>query len=88
MSEEQTLKRMLKGRLFSRRRKGQPHTRWLDNVVTDRVVMRVRGWRRRVEDRVVWRRVVKNPKPTKGCSAAAAAAAADVDDDDANVYFH
>jgi hypothetical protein len=53
MFEEQIPKRMLKGRLFSRRMKGRPRTRWLDGVVTDLVVMGLRGWRQRVEDRRV-----------------------------------
>jgi hypothetical protein len=38
-SEEWMPKRMLKGRLFSRRRKERPHTRCLDNVMVDCVVM-------------------------------------------------
>jgi hypothetical protein len=45
MSEEQMPKIMFQGRLFSRRRKGRPRTRWLHNVV-----MGVRGWRGRVGD--------------------------------------
>jgi hypothetical protein len=35
MSEERMPKRMLKGRLFCRRRKGRSRRRWLDSVVTD-----------------------------------------------------
>jgi hypothetical protein len=66
MSQEQMPKRMLKGSLFCRRRKGRPLTRWLDSVVTDLVVMGVRGWRGRVEDRVGWRRVVKEAKVHQG----------------------
>jgi hypothetical protein len=57
---------MLKGRIFSRKRKGRPHTRWLDNVVMDLVVMGVRGWRGRIEDRAGWRRVVKEAKAHQG----------------------
>jgi hypothetical protein len=64
-SEEEMPKRMLKGRLFSRR-KGRPHTRWPDNVVTDFVVMGVIRWRQCVEDRVGWRRVVKEAKAHQG----------------------
>jgi hypothetical protein len=49
MLEERMPKRMLKGRLFSRRSKGRPRARWLDNVVTDLVVMGLEageeGWR-------------------------------------------
>jgi hypothetical protein len=57
ISEERMLKWMLKGRLFCRRRNGRPRTRWLDSVV-----MGVRGWRGGAEDRVGWRRVVKEAK--------------------------
>jgi hypothetical protein len=46
-AEDRMPKGMLKGR-YSIRREGRPCTRWLDNVVTDLVVMGVRSWRRRV----------------------------------------
>jgi hypothetical protein len=55
-------KRMLKGRLFSGRRKGRPRKRWLDNVVLNLVVMGVTGWRRTAEDRVGWKEVVEEAK--------------------------
>jgi hypothetical protein len=61
MLEEWMPERMLKGRVFFRRRKGQPCTRQLDSVV-----MWVRGWRGRVEDRAGWRRVVKEAKVHQG----------------------
>jgi hypothetical protein len=61
MSEEWLPKMMLKQRLVSRTRKGQPCTRWLDSVV-----MVVRGWRRRGEDRVGCRRVMKEAKAHQG----------------------
>ena len=57
MSEEQMTKSMFKKRLLSKRRKKRPRTRWMDNVL-----MGVRGWRGRVEDRGGWRRVVKEVK--------------------------
>jgi len=62
---------MLKKRVFSRKRKGRPHTRWLDNVMIG-----VTGWGGRVEDRAGWR------KSIKGCSASAAADAVYNGDDD------
>jgi hypothetical protein len=59
-------KRMLKGRLFSRRRKGRLRTRCVDIVVTDLVVMGVRDWRGIVEDRVGWRRIMKEANAYQG----------------------
>jgi hypothetical protein len=61
MSKERMPKRMLKGNLFSTRRQGRHHTRWLDNVLID-LVVKVRSWRGRVEDRRGRRRVVKEDK--------------------------
>jgi hypothetical protein len=57
MSGERTPKRMLKGRLVSRRkeeRKEETRTKW-----QDKVLMELRARRGRVEDRTGWRRVVK-----------------------------
>jgi hypothetical protein len=45
ISEERMPKRMLRRTLLSRRRKGPPRTRRLDNVVMDHVMMGVRGCR-------------------------------------------
>jgi protein-tyrosine phosphatase len=43
--------RMLKGRLYSRRRKGRPRMRWLDDVENDLKKMRSREqWRPVVEE--------------------------------------
>jgi hypothetical protein len=36
-------KRMLKGRLYSKRRKGRPRMRWLDDVESDLNKMEVKG---------------------------------------------
>jgi hypothetical protein len=66
MSEKRKPKSMLKRRSFFTRRKGRPRTRWLGNVVMDLVVMGVKGWRGRVEDRLGWRRVVKEAKAYQG----------------------
>jgi hypothetical protein len=38
----------------------------LVNVVTDLVVREVRGWRGRAQDRVGWRKVVKEAKAHQG----------------------
>jgi hypothetical protein len=61
-SKERMPNRMSKGKLFSRRRKGQQHTRWLDNMLMDLVLKEDRGCRGRAEDRTDRRRVVKEDK--------------------------
>jgi hypothetical protein len=37
-------KRMLKGRLYSKRRNGRPRRRWPDNVENGLKKMKVKGW--------------------------------------------
>jgi hypothetical protein len=46
---------MLKGRLYSKRRKGRPRMRWLDNVENDLKKMEVKGWKEKMKDRNQWR---------------------------------
>jgi hypothetical protein len=43
MEDNTVPKRMLKGTLYSRRRKGSPRMRWLDDVVNDLKKMKVNG---------------------------------------------
>jgi hypothetical protein len=44
-------KRMLKGRLYSKRRKGRPRMRWLDDVESDFKKVKVKGWKEKMRNR-------------------------------------
>ena len=68
VSEEWTSKRVLKGRVFYRK-KGRPRTGWLDNVVLNFVMMGVRGWREEQMTEQAGGELWRTPKPTKDCSA-------------------
>jgi hypothetical protein len=57
---------MLKGRLYSKRRKGRPRMRWLDNVENDLKKMEVKGWKEKMRDRGQWRLVVEEAKAHPG----------------------
>jgi hypothetical protein len=59
MEDNVTQKRILKGRLrvYSKRRKGRPRMRWLDDVESD--LMKVKGWKEKMRDREQWRLVVE-----------------------------
>jgi len=46
-------------RLFVGRRKGRPLLRWMDDVVADLKVMRIRQWMETMQDREKWRRIVE-----------------------------
>jgi hypothetical protein len=59
MPESQMPKRMMRGRLHSRRKKGRPRNIWMDSVIADQGVIGVRGWRGKADDRESSRGVVQ-----------------------------
>jgi hypothetical protein len=63
---ERMEKRMLNGRLYSKRRKGRPKMRWLDDVESDLKKMEVKGWDEKMRDREQWRQVVEEAKAHPG----------------------
>jgi hypothetical protein len=56
------LRKMTEGRLFIGRRKGRPRLRWMDGVVADLKVMKVKRWMEKTKDREQWRMVVEEAK--------------------------
>jgi hypothetical protein len=69
MEDNAMPKRMLKGRLYSKRRKGRPRMSWLDDVESDLKKMEVKGWKEKMRDIEQCRLVVGRPRLTQGCSA-------------------
>jgi hypothetical protein len=59
-------KRMLQGRLYSKRRKGRLRMRWLDDVEGDLKKMKVKGWKEKMRKREQWRLVVEEAKAHPG----------------------
>jgi hypothetical protein len=59
-------KRMLKGRIYSKRRKGRPRMRWLDDAESGLKKMKVRGWKENMRNREPWRLVVEEAKAHRG----------------------
>jgi len=57
---------MMEGRLFIGRRKGRPRLRWMDDVIAELRVMKIRQWTEKAEDREQWRLVVKEAKAHPG----------------------
>jgi hypothetical protein len=62
MEDNAMPKRMLKGRRYSKRRKGRPRMRWLGDVESDFKKMEVKGWKEKMRDRKQWRLVVEEAK--------------------------
>jgi hypothetical protein len=59
-------RRTMEGRMFIGRRKGRPRLRWMDDVLADLRVMKIRQWTEKAEDREQWRLVVKETKTLPG----------------------
>jgi hypothetical protein len=62
MEDNAMPKRMLKGRLYSKRRKVRPRMRWLDDVESDLKKMKVKVWKEKMRNREQWRLVVEVAK--------------------------
>jgi hypothetical protein len=65
MEDNAMLNRMIKGKLYCKRRKRRPRMRWLDNVQSD-LKMKVRVWKKKMRDRQQWRLVVEEAKADPG----------------------
>jgi hypothetical protein len=66
MEDNAMQKRMLKGRLYSKRRKGRPRKRWLDDAESDLKKMKVKGWKEKMRNREQWRLAVEEAKARPG----------------------
>jgi hypothetical protein len=66
MGDNAMPKIMLKGRLYSKRRKGRHRMRWLDAVESDLKKMEMKGWKEKMRDREQWRLVVEEGKAHRG----------------------
>jgi len=59
-------KKMMEGRLFIGRRRGRPRLRWMDDVVADLKVMKVKQWIEKTKDREQWKLVVEETNAHRG----------------------
>jgi len=66
MDETAMPKRVLKGRLYAKRRIGRPKIRWLEEVITDLRRMGISGWMEKARNRDQWRRIFEEAKAHPG----------------------
>ena len=59
-------RKMMEGRPFIGRRKGRLRLRWMDDVVADLKVMKIKQWMEKTKDREQWRLVVEEAKAHPG----------------------
>ena len=48
-------KRVMREKIYTRRKRGRPKVRWLDDIQEDLREMGIEGWRRKAQDRDQWR---------------------------------
>jgi hypothetical protein len=59
-------KRVLKGKLYAKRRIGRPRLRWMDDVTDGLRSMGIRSWTERARNRDQWRLIVEEAKAHPG----------------------
>jgi len=59
-------RKMIEGRVFVGRIKGRPRLRWMDDVVADLKVMKIKQWMEKMKDREKWRLIVEEAKAHPG----------------------
>jgi hypothetical protein len=55
MEDSRMPKRVIRERFYTRRKRGRPKVRWLDDVQKDLRGMGIEGWRRKAQDRDQWK---------------------------------
>jgi hypothetical protein len=65
MEESRMPKRVMRKKIYTKRRRGRPKVRWLDDVQEDLRAMRI-GWRGKAQDRDLWRRTAQEAKAQEG----------------------
>ena len=53
-------------KIYTRRRRGRPKVKGLDDVQEDLRAMGIEGWRRNAQDRDLWRRTAQEAKAHEG----------------------
>jgi hypothetical protein len=66
MDPLRTVTKLTESEPCSSRPAGKPRLRWIDKVVEDLKKMKVRNWRVRCKDRILWNEIVKQAKNHQG----------------------
>jgi hypothetical protein len=59
-------KRVMREKIYTRRKRGGTKVSWLDDIKEDLREMGIEGWRRKAQDRDQWRRTAQEAKAHVG----------------------
>jgi hypothetical protein len=59
-------KRVMREKIYTRRRRGTPKIRWFNDVQEDLRAMGIEEWRGKAQDRDLWRRTAQEAKAHEG----------------------
>ena len=59
-------KKVMREKIYTKRRRSRPKVRWLDDVQEDLGAMGILGWRGKDQDRDVWTRIAQEAKAHEG----------------------
>jgi hypothetical protein len=66
MEDSRMPKRVMREKIYTRRKRGRPKVRWLDDVQEYLRQMGIEGLRRKAQDRDQWRRIAQDAKAHVG----------------------
>jgi hypothetical protein len=66
MEDSRMPNRVMRENIYTRRKRGRPKVRWLDDIQEDLREMGIEGWRRKARDRDQWRRIAQEAKAHVG----------------------
>jgi hypothetical protein len=66
MEDSKKPKRVMREKNYTRKKRGRPKVRWLDDVQENLREMEIEGWRRKAQDRDQWRRIAQEVKAHLG----------------------
>jgi hypothetical protein len=66
MEDSKIPKRVMREKIYTRRKRGRSKGRWLDDVQEDLREMGIEGWRRKSQNRGQWRRIAQEAKAHVG----------------------
>ena len=66
MDEKRIQKRILEWKPISRRIRGRPRKRWVEDIEDDIQIMGIRGWRKLCKERKEWKRITEKAKTHSG----------------------